>query len=201
MDLNNNFDKIYKEYYQKIVNYLGRIVGPYDAEDVGQEVFNKVNQNIENFKEGSKLSTWIYRIATNAAIDKLRSAANKHSSKNIPIEESADIESQNIWINQKPNTAEQSLIRKEMRECVQEFVYKLPSDYRIVVVLSELEGLTNNEISHILDISIENVKIRLHRARAKLKKLLNEGCDFYLNDQNTLACDRKQTQILPKLPK
>jgi RNA polymerase sigma-70 factor (ECF subfamily) len=200
MDLNNYFDKIYTEYYQKIVNYLSRIVGSYDAEDVAQEVFNKINQHIENFKKDSKLSTWIYRIATNAAIDKLRSAAIKHSSKNIPIEEGADIENQNISINQRPNTTEQNLIRKEMSECVLGFVDKLPSDYKIITVLSELEGLTNKEISHVLDISIENVKIRRHRARAKLKKLLDEGCDFYLNDQNTLACDRKQSQILPKLP-
>lgn len=70
-----------------------------------------------------------------------------------------------------------------------------------VLVLSELEGLTNKEIAEVLDISIENVKIRIYRARAKLKEVLNEGCDFYYNEQNILACDRKQVRILPKTPK
>ncbi|CAB5139826.1 hypothetical protein D3OALGA1CA_3799 [Olavius algarvensis associated proteobacterium Delta 3] len=88
-----------------------------------------------------------------------------------------------------------------MSECVIEFVDKLPPGYRTVIVLSELEGMSNKDISEILGISLNNVKIRLHRARAKLKTELNEGCDFYHNDQNTLACDRKQVQILPKPPK
>ena len=61
--------------------------------------------------------------------------------------------------------------------------------------------MTNNEVAEILDISLDNAKIRLHRARAKLKEALSEGCIFYYNEQNTLACDRKQVQILPKVPK
>ena len=85
--------------------------------------------------------------------------------------------------------------------CVNEYTDNLPPDYRTVIVLSELEGLANKEIAEILDISLDNVKIRLHRARAKLKAALNEACDFYYTGQNTLACDRKQVQILPKAPK
>ncbi|WP_022665411.1 RNA polymerase sigma factor [Desulfospira joergensenii] len=197
----HTFDEIHEEYHDKIVHYLIRIVGANDAEDVAQEVFNKANEHIGNLKEDSKLSTWLYRIATNTAIDKLRSAAYQHSLKHIPIEVKSDIESRNIWTMQASNTTEQNLIRKEMSECVQEFVDKLPPDYRIIIALSELEGLTNKEISQILDISLENAKIRLHRARKKLKKLLDQGCDFYINEQNTLVCDRKQSQILPKPPK
>lgn len=88
-----------------------------------------------------------------------------------------------------------------MSECINEYIDKLPTDYKTVIVLSEQEGLANKEIAEILDISLNNVKIRLHRARAKLKAVLNEACEFYYTDQNTLACDRKQCQILPKAPK
>ena len=88
-----------------------------------------------------------------------------------------------------------------MSECVNEFIDNLPHDYKTVIVLSELEGLANKEIAEILGISINNVKARLHRARAELKKALNEGCDFYHDERNTLACDRKQVQIMPKAPK
>ena len=96
---------------------------------------------------------------------------------------------------------EQLVIRKEMSDCVNEFIDSLPPDYRTVIVLGELEGFANKEIAKILNISLDNVKIRLHRARAKLKKALQEGCDFYYNEENALACDRKQIQILPKPPK
>jgi len=192
------FRIIYDEYYQKIVQYLTRIVGPNDAEDTTQDVFEKVSRSIKEFRGDSKLSTWIYRIATNTAIDKLRSAAYKHSSKHGPIEEAAGLEDQNGWTAPKPITIDQTVIRKEMSECVVEFVDNLPSDYKTVIVLSKQEGLPNKEIAEILGISLENVKVRLNRAKAKLKATLNEGCDFYHNEQNTLACDRKSSQILPK---
>ena len=195
------FKIIYEEYYQKIVQYLTRIVGPNDAEDITQDVFDKVSRSIKEFRGDSKLSTWIYRIATNTAIDRLRSAAHKHSSKHGPIVDAAGLEDQSAWTAPKPPTTEQKVIRKEMSECVVEFVDNLPPDYKTVIVLSELEGLTNKEIAEILEISLDNVKMRLHRARAKLKATLNNGCDFYHDEQSTLACDRKSSQILPKLPR
>jgi RNA polymerase sigma-70 factor (ECF subfamily) len=79
-----------------------------------------------------------------------------------------------------------------MNECIREFIEKLPPNFRAVMVLSEIEGLKNSEIADILGISLDNVKIRLHRARAGLKKKLQEGCSFYQDERNTLACDRKQ---------
>lgn len=88
-----------------------------------------------------------------------------------------------------------------MNVCINEYIEILPHDYKTIIVLSDLEGLTNKEIAEVLDLSIDNVKIRLHRARAKLKAVLNKACDFYYTDQNTLACDRKQIQIFSKVPK
>jgi RNA polymerase sigma-70 factor (ECF subfamily) len=88
-----------------------------------------------------------------------------------------------------------------MSACVREIVNKLPPNYKTVIVLSDLEGLSNQEIADILGISLDNVKIRLHRARARLKEALKNGCDFYYNEENALSCDRKQIQILPKPPK
>jgi RNA polymerase sigma-70 factor (ECF subfamily) len=193
-----NFNTIYDEYYQKIVRYLTRIVGPNDAEDAAQDVFDKIHRNLSDFQGKSKLSVWIYRIATNTAVDKLRSSAFKHLKGQQPFEESAEFESKNDPSTSTATTAEQAWIRKEMSECVIEFIDTLPPDYRTVIVLSELEDLTNKEIADILEVSVENVKIRLHRARTQLKTALNDGCDFYHTEENTLACDRKPTHILPK---
>lgn len=198
---NYEFNDIYDQYYPRIFQYLTRIVGPNDAEDIAQDVFDKINSGLGGFQGKSKLSTWIYRIATNTAIDKCRSAAYKHAAEHVAIDDGPDHESQSVLEEHQSPSTDQMVIQKEMSECINEYIDKLPPDYKTIIVLSELEGLTNKEIAEILDISLDNVKIRLHRARTKLKKTLNEACAFYYTEQNTLACDRKQVKILPKLPK
>ena len=195
------FKKIYDKYYPRILQYLTRIVGANEAEDIAQDVFDKINSRLGGFQGKSKLSTWLYRIATNTAIDRSRSAAYKHATKHIAIEDGAVHDPQCVPEDHKPPSTDQLVIRKEMSECINEYIDNLPPDYKTVIVLSELEGLPNKEIAEILDISIDNAKIRLHRARTKLKAVLNEACDFYYTDQSTLACDRRQVQILPKAPK
>jgi len=195
-----DFNDVYREFYPKIIRYVSRLVEPNDAEDIAQDVFDKINRGLEGFQGKSKLSTWIYRIATNRAIDRSRSAAYKRAAEHTPIEDGADCDAQSVLEDHKSPVTDQLVIQKEMRECINEYIDSLPPDYRAVIVLSELEGLANQEIAEILDISLDNVKIRLHRARVELKAALNEACDFYYTDQNTLACDRKQVQILPKAP-
>jgi len=191
----NNFTDIYDEFFPKIKKYLIRLLGENEAEDITQIVFEKVNRNLDTFKGESTLSTWIYRIATNTALDKLKSTSYLRSTVGplapLPLEV---IEAQEIAvkIKDKPTSPEQKLIRDEMSECIKEFVYRLPPDYSTVIILNELEGFTNKEIAEILQISLDTVKIRLHRARAKLKKSLESGCDFYQDDRSELACDRKQ---------
>jgi len=185
------FNDTYREYHQKILIYVSKLVSNEEAEDITQEVFEKVNRGLAGFKGKSQLSTWIYRIATNAALDRLRSPSFKRSTEEL-IEESDD---KNILTNNKKAPVDQQLIRKEMSRCVRQHIDKLPSDYKAVILLSEQEGLTNQEIADILQISLDNVKIRLHRARTSLKKILDEACDFYHNEQDILACDRKSSII------
>jgi len=196
-----DFIEVYEEFHPKILHYLSRLTNPHEAEDIAQEVFEKASQGLKSFKGESKLSTWLYRIATNTAIDRMRTPSFKRSFENTSLENATGIEDRNVWLGHKKTPTDQTFIRKEMSECVREFIDKLPSDYKTVILLSEIEGFKNTEIADILQISLDTVKIRLHRARAKLKVLLNNGCDFYQDEQNVLACDRKQSQILPKPPK
>jgi RNA polymerase sigma-70 factor (ECF subfamily) len=186
-----NFKDVYDEYHPKILRYVTKIAGKTDADDITQDVFEKISRGIVDFEGRSKLSTWIYRIATNTTLDRLRSASVSHSKKESAMEENADLEDRDSWSGQKKGQIDKELIRKEMSECVREYVDKLPPDQRTAIVLSEIEGFKNREIAEILEISLDNVKIRLHRARTSLKKLLDDGCDFYQNEQATLACDRK----------
>jgi len=186
-----DFNEVYEEFHPKILRYLSRLANPHEAEDIAQEVFEKVNRSLRNFKSESKLSTWLYRIATNTAIDRMRTPSFKRSFESTSLEDAIGVEDRDVWLSHRKTLTDQTFIRKEMSECVREFIDKLPSDYKTVILLSELGGFKNKEIADILQISLDIVKIRLHRARAKLKAVLNDGCDFYHNEQNVLACDRK----------
>ena len=190
------FQPIHDTFRPKILRYLTWLVGEDEAEDLTQTVMVKVSQGLRNFRGNSTLSTWIYRIATNTALDKLRSPAMKWTARQL---HSAEIQSErggcsgerNIAIEEQAPSAQAAVIRKEMTECLREFIDRLPEAYKTVMVLSELQESKNSEIAEILGISLNTVKIRLHRARDRLRKELENGCNFYRNERNEFACDRK----------
>jgi RNA polymerase sigma-70 factor (ECF subfamily) len=198
MNRKADFEQVYEEFQPKILRYLSRLIGDDEAEDIAQEVFEKVNLALAGFEGRSKLSTWIYRIATNTALDRFRSRSFLRSQEHTALEGSAQFEDSNVWTGQADNPTDQKLIRKEMSECVTEYIDRLSPDHRTVIILKELEGFKNREIADILQLSLDTVKTRLHRARAGLKKELDQGCNFYHNEQGTLACDRKPISIKPK---
>lgn len=186
------FQHIHDAFRLKIHRYLARLTGAEEADDLTQEVFIKVNRGLKGFRGESKLSSWIYRIATNAALDHLRSRSLKQMTGEVSSRDSEkEEEDKYILLRRKGSSIEQQLIRKEMNTCIRNVIKKLPEDYRTVIVLSELEELENREIAEILQVSIDTVKIRLHRARAKLKKELEDLCSFYHDERNVLSCDMK----------
>jgi RNA polymerase sigma-70 factor (ECF subfamily) len=191
---NLDFDSVYNEFHIKIHGYLERMVGKGEAEDLTQEVFMKINKGLKGFEGKSSLSTWIYRLATNAALDRLHSRPFRENKQRISLsnDDESEAEKKDIYMQEKELSAEREAIRAEMNECIREFVDRLPENYRAVVVLSELKDLKNQEIAEILGVSLDTVKIRLHRARVKLKEEFEAGCDFYYNEDNELSCDRKQ---------
>jgi len=187
------FQQVYNEYQGKIFRYLARMVGENEAEDLTQEVFVKIGQALETFRGESSLSTWIYQIATNAALDRLRRPFNRHAGeKLLPVEAITETkEDENIWTGELVASTEQRVIRQEMNGCIREIIQMLPETYRSVIALSELEGLSDSEIADILGLTLQATKIRLHRARAKLRKELTTACIFYRDDRHEFACDRK----------
>ena len=171
-----DFQTIYDTYQPRILRYLVRLIGEPEAEDLAQEVFVKVSRALTTFRGESQLSTWLYRIATNAAIDKMRTASFRQDAKLGWLDDSDETEDQDVWTGEEVPSLEQQLMRKEMYECFVDFVKRLPPNYRTVVVLSQLEELTNNEIAEILGLSLDVVKIRLHRGRARLLQELKTHC-------------------------
>lgn len=189
------FQGIYADFHEKIHRYLARLVGEADSEDVTQEVFLRVNAGLNEFRGDSSLSTWIYRIATNTAIDYRRKQSDTLQTRMADERSAGDPASEMDAVADPGPPQDKQLIRKEMNECIKGIVDGLPESYRTVLILSDLEELTNSEIAGILDISLETVKIRLHRARARLKKELAHHCSFYRDDRNEFACDRKTSPL------
>ncbi len=189
------FQDVYNEFNGRISSFLARMVGCSEAEDLTQEVFMKVNKGLKEFKGRSRLSTWIYQIATNAALDRMRSRAFRENKDTVPlraVSDETDARDMDSLAAETSLSAEREAIRNEMNECIREFVDKLPADYRTVIILSEIKDLKNRQIAEILDISLDAVKIRLHRARARLKAEFEAGCEFYHDENGGLACDRKK---------
>jgi RNA polymerase sigma-70 factor (ECF subfamily) len=101
----------------------------------------------------------------------------------------AEFDVKNVWTGEKLPSSEQELVRKQMNECIKDFIEKLPENYRTVLVLSELQVISNREIAEILGVTVGTVKIRLHRAREKLKEELLAHCDSYWIEENEFVPD------------
>lgn len=113
MDLKPDFKEIYSDYYPKLVRYLTGLVGEADAEDLTQEAMVKISKGLENFRGESSLSTWIYRIATNVARDRFRSAAYKADSVTDGAEED-ELSAQFDGAAPAKESVETITVRKEM---------------------------------------------------------------------------------------
>ncbi len=184
---NPPLDAIYRTFYPRIRRYLGRLIGPDEADDASQDVFLKAGRGLSQFRSESSISTWLYRIATHTATDRVRSAGHRAAVRSVTIEDSpgcAATASADL-------SAERQSIRGEMSGCVRRLLGELPEDYRTVLILSEMEELKDREIAEVLGITHEAVKIRLHRGRARLRKRLEAQCSFYRSPENTLVCDIK----------
>jgi RNA polymerase sigma-70 factor (ECF subfamily) len=192
MSINDSeFHKIYDIYQPKILRYLTHFISEGEAEDLTQETFVKVYQSLENFRGESQLSAWIYRIATNIALDRLRSPSFQRMAKFELSDDSVEGDDRVVLVKEESTLVEKQLIRNEMNDCVRGHIEKLPETYRAVLVLSEYEGLKNHEIAEVMGVTLDVVKIRLHRARAKLKEDLETNCEIHWIEE--IPCSVKKS--------
>ncbi|HAD05219.1 MAG: RNA polymerase subunit sigma-24 [Desulfuromonadales bacterium GWD2_61_12] len=185
----HDFDSIYREFEPKIRRYLRHLVGENEAADLTQVVFLKVSRGLASFREEASLSTWIYRIATNTARDHVASAATRQQEREQLLV--AEEESLDDFPDRAAPGTDHAYVRREMSACIRSIVDQLPESYRTVLLLGEFEGCSNPEIAAILDLRLETVKVRLHRARARLRQALQAQCSLYHDERNELMCDRK----------
>lgn len=96
-----DFKEVYEEFQPRILHHLSRLAGPNEAEDLAQEVFEKVSRALKGFKGESRLSTWLYRIATNTALDRLRTPSFNRSLERSAPEESFQVEDRDVWTGER----------------------------------------------------------------------------------------------------
>lgn len=167
----NAFGEIVELYKDKVYQICFRMIGNrHEAEDIAQEAFVRAFINIRSFNIQMKFSTWLFRIATNLCIDRLRKKKpDYHLDAEIAGTEGLNMYSQIAADLMMPEEEVESL---ELQEYIQGALLKLPEKYRSVIVLKYIEELSLKEISEILDLPISTVKTRIHRGREALRKQL-----------------------------
>ncbi len=185
----DTFRTIYDANHQRVRGLLTRMVGQQEAEDLTQAVFAKAAMALPTFHGDAEASTWLYRIAVNAASDWLRSRSTQEAKLTVLLPDGSDEDTHTAAIGlpdvDRPPSPEEELSHKQMRACLEGEIGKLPEAHRIVLMLSALGGLMDDEIAQVLGISQSNTKVRLHRARQEFKKIIEARCDFYRNE---LSC-------------
>jgi RNA polymerase sigma-70 factor (ECF subfamily) len=180
-------ERLHREYGERIRRYLERLVGANDADDLAQDVFEKAQRALGTFRGDSRVLTWLYRVATNAAIDRLRMPGRRaalagEDDDTDPLEAALAADAA------QARSLEGELDRARMRDCILGVVDQLPTSQRAAILLGELRGLTDRELADALGVTLGAAKIRLHRARRALKAALERSCHFDRDEQNELAC-------------
>ncbi|HJZ79153.1 MAG TPA: sigma-70 family RNA polymerase sigma factor [Pyrinomonadaceae bacterium] len=165
----SSFEELVRRYQRPIASYVYRMVGDYDAAlDLTQEVFIKVYNSLSRYRSEFKFSTWIYKIAHNAAIDHLR----RHSVREHHLLVGDEATRPGMVIESRRLTPEQESEREERRSEIESVVQSLPSAYRELIVLRHSHDLSYDEIAEVTGLPLGTVKNRLFRAREAMRDLL-----------------------------
>ncbi|SRR6266536_1514094 len=179
-----------------LVAYRSRVYGhvlamirdPVLADDLTQETFLRAVSRLDQLHDDRAALGWLYRIATNIVVDHARRA--RLAVAPVDIDRFAETGAADpLWQAQvsSPQTAAE---RGEMSACVDGHLASLPDDHRVALLLHDGHGLTNPQIAALLQCSVATVKIRIHRARTRLRAALTDACDFDADDRGELTCEQ-----------
>ena len=172
------YEKLIKKYETKVYSLCYRYSGNYDdANDLAQEAFIKVFNSIDKFKGKSAFSTWLYRVTANVCLDEMR----KQKKTPISIDKPQETEEGEVYFNLPDQKYNPEIIaeKNDLKQLVHKGISKLPKEQRIIIILREMEELSYEEISEVLEISIGTVKSRLNRARKNLKEILSHNAELF----------------------
>ncbi len=177
---------LFQHDYDRIFRYvLSMMRDQAEAEDLTQETFLRAHRERESLRAEGAETAWLYRIATHACLDRLRQRARR-----APKESDADPDEVEVSEPGTPSL-QHAIEQGEMSECVQSYLNGLSDSYRSVILLHDVHELTALEIAEVLGEPLTAVKIRLRRARLKLKAALQAGCAFSHDEDSVLTCETK----------
>ena len=170
------FTCLVTKYKDALTNYLNAMLGDYDvAVDLSQETFLRVYRNISRYSNIYQFSTWLYRIATNLAIDEMRFRKRRGRVfyRNVwGARQGNDEEMPELQISDVRRGPRDEMLRKESGQVLQDAIRSLPEKYRTAFIMKEIQELPYDSIARILKCSAGTIKSRLHRARELLQRKL-----------------------------
>lgn len=177
-----SFEQVAHDLSAPLLRYLTRRVGDATvAQDLRQETLLKIERGLPGFGGRADIKTWAFAIASHVAIDYLRQPSQRL--KMVVIDEAADIADDHASLDD-------SYVVDEMNSCVRAVIDTLPPDYRTALIRHDLDGMTAAQTAAVSQCSLATAKIRIHRARARLKAALVKQCDFYHDSESVLRCTR-----------
>ncbi len=177
------FETVARDLTTPIRRYLERYVGNGTvAEDLCQETLLRIQRGLPCFEGRSSVKTWAFSIASRVAADYLR--APERNRRIVDMDAVEDLEAPDVAM-------EDRLVVDEMNACVRQVIDTLPEPYRAALVLHDIEGFSAVETAEICGSSEATAKIRIHRARLRLKEALKRECEFYRDGESVLRCDRR----------
>jgi RNA polymerase sigma-70 factor (ECF subfamily) len=168
------FDVLVERYQKKVFNLLLRMIGDYDeAADLTQDVFLQAYRALPTFRGEAKIYTWLYRIAINRCKNRIKQISRDNSLVSSSLDDPVDADdTASRDVPDHSYVPDRQLERTELRAVVSSEISNLPPDFREVIVLRDLQGLSYREMADVVGISLEAVKSRLFRARQCLRERL-----------------------------
>jgi RNA polymerase sigma-70 factor (ECF subfamily) len=175
-----DFERLIESYEKPIYNLILRLTGSSEeAEDLTQETFVSAYKSYSEFRGEASVYTWLYRIAINKCKNKFKERDRHNAHQSFSLDDGSDDGDGLLEIASEKYSPEIAFERKELKERILQAINRLPGDYRIIVVLRDLQGLSYQEIAQVTELSVDMVRTRLARGRAMLRSKL----EHYISDE------------------
>ncbi len=177
------------EYVPRLGRFIARMAPGAEVDDILQEALVKITNGWKSFRGDSALSTWMFQIASNTLSDYYRSRK-----KRIVVAENGMNLAGSNAADSPLNYAE----NRELSDCLQSRLATLPRHYARALILREIEGKKLREIAKMEGASENSIKVRLHRARSKLRAIIESACDTALDERSVMVCHPRKSGIIAR---
>ena len=166
------FNRLVLAYQERVYNQAYRVLGDHSsADDATQEAFISAYKSLRSFRGGS-FRAWLLRIVTNACYDELRRRKRRPTTSLEPVDDSGEEIESPHWIADSGELPEDNVLRTELAQAIQNCLDKLPIDFKVVVVLIDVQGMDYLEAAEVISKPLGTIKSRLARARGRMRECM-----------------------------